>query len=74
MQPENEGRFMLRVHVASAHGELAMHAFRRSEGRRQLGCWIVDLDPSSLLNHDIPEFLWRRHGSGSLTLASLSPG
>jgi hypothetical protein len=45
------------IPAGPVHGEFALWACRRSQGRGWLGRRIIDLDPSSFLAHDLLGFL-----------------
>jgi hypothetical protein len=71
---KSEARVKSSIHVGPMHVEFALKTFRRSWGRRCLGHWIIYLDPTIHLAHDLLGFLLRRWSSGGIALASPSPG
>jgi hypothetical protein len=54
---KNETRIKLDIPIGLAHGELTPRTFGRSWGSRWFGRWIIDLDPTRLLGHDLLSFL-----------------
>jgi hypothetical protein len=62
------------IPIGSTYGKFALRALRRSQGRRCLGCRIIDLDPTKFLTHDLLNILRRRHSNSGFMFACLSPG